>query len=385
MESLRPLRIALVLPAFTPAVEYGGPISKVTALVGGLQELGHHPEVWCANFGPGRSRVPAGRRDVGGVPVRYLRRVASYRWSPVVPQAALLPARIGVDVGHCFGMWDGLTLFAAMGFRRGRIPYVVEPIGMYPPQVRSVRMKRFFDMLSGPNYLGGAAALVATSEREAEVLRASTKNSIHVRLNPVRMTAPPLRTGDLRRQLGMKEDEKVLGWVGRISRSKGLDVLIDALALLPDHHLVLVGPDDGDGAAAILDRAIDRNGLGERVHRLGPRWGAERDQLLVELDVFVLPSVTENFGNAAVEAAAFGVPVVVSDRVGGAAWLWSQHAAVVSPLAPAPLADAIRQAGTQGPGARSTLASAAAVRDGTSPVRIAKDQVDIYHAVGVGN
>jgi poly(glycerol-phosphate) alpha-glucosyltransferase len=345
--------------------------------------LGHEPQVWCADYGPGQGRVPAGWDIVEGVPVRYLRRVVSYHWSPVVPQAALLAWRADVDVGHCLGMWDGLTLFAAMGFRRAGIPYVLETLGMYPPVIRSIGMKRLFGGVFARGYLHGAQALIATSDQEADRLRHITAKTVMTRPNPLMLPPTAAATRDLRHRLGVAEDEKLIGWLGRISRPKGLDILVDTLVRLPRFHLAIAGPDDGDGASAVLRAAIQRHGIGGRVHVLGPLWGPERDAFLSGLDVFVLPSLTENFGNAAVEAAAVGLPLVVSDHVGAGRWLQELGAAEVSHLNPDSLADAIERVTKAGPPGSAGPSRAAAVRDRLSPARIAAEQVEIYRAAGV--
>lgn len=376
--SLRPLRIALVLPAFLPAEEYGGPISKVRALACGLQQLGHEPQIWCADYGPGRSRVPSGWAVVENVPVRYLRRAVAYRWSPVVPQAGFLARRARVDVGHCFGMWDGLTVFAAGGFRRAGIPYVLETLGMFPPVMRSMGPKRLFaGVLKG--YMAGAELLIATSERELERLRHTTTKTVIKRPNPLMFPPRGVATGDLRHRLGLTDDAKLLGWLGRISHPKGLHILVEAMTRLPGFHVAIAGPDDRDGASALLEAAIDRYDMRRRVHFLGPLWGPDRDAFLCGLDVFVLPSLTENFGNAAVEAAAAGLPLVVSDRVGAGAWLQELGAAAVSTLEPDRLAATILGVANA---PRPDSSRAAAVRERLSPVRVAAEQVEIYRTAG---
>jgi glycosyltransferase involved in cell wall biosynthesis len=155
-------------------------------------------------------------------------------------------------------------------------------------------------------------------------------------------------------------DRKILLFLGRINFKKGLDVLADAFGRLArardDLHLVIAGPDDGEERRArrwLADaRALARTTF------TGMLTGEAKLAAFRDSDLFVLPSYSENFGFAVVEAMACGLPVVVSDQVN----IWREIAAAgagrVTPLDPAQLADAIaayvddpsaaRQAGRRG-------------------------------------
>jgi glycosyltransferase involved in cell wall biosynthesis len=106
----------------------------------------------------------------------------------------------------------------------------------------------------------------------------------------------------------------------RLTRWKGAELLLDAMAALPDKasYCVLVGADQGRQtyAAALVSRA-ERLGLGGRV-----RFAGHCDDMpaaLMLADVVVSASLKpEPFGRAVIEAQAMGRPVVVSDH-GGAA------------------------------------------------------------------
>jgi glycosyltransferase involved in cell wall biosynthesis len=107
---------------------------------------------------------------------------------------------------------------------------------------------------------------------------------------------------------------KLLIWVGRMDPVKGLDHLLEALALLPadpSTHLLLVG--DGPERSPTKARA-DRLGLSHRVHFTGFR--EDIPALLAAADLFVFPSLTEGMPNALLEAMAAGLPVVACDVPG---------------------------------------------------------------------
>ncbi|MGH6770962.1 MAG: glycosyltransferase family 4 protein [Xanthobacteraceae bacterium] len=101
--------------------------------------------------------------------------------------------------------------------------------------------------------------------------------------------------------------------VGSVIRRKGYDVLIAALAALPDRpwRLVIAGDRDRDGATAqTLADQIRRSGLADRVTLLGAVSQERLASLYAEADLFVLPSRFEGYGMAYTEAIAYGVPVI---------------------------------------------------------------------------
>lgn len=119
---------------------------------------------------------------------------------------------------------------------------------------------------------------------------------------------------DLRSELGARDDQVVVGMVGRLVAEKGLLELFDAARRLDDRYLVVVaGPDDPEKPDA-LDRATVREAAEQGVRFLGMR--DDVDRLYAAMDIFVLPSWREGFPRAAMEAAATGVPVIASDVPG---------------------------------------------------------------------
>jgi len=118
-----------------------------------------------------------------------------------------------------------------------------------------------------------------------------------------------------RELLGLPQDRFVVGFVGRLDRAKGADLLVDAAATLPrdakSWHFYLVG--DGPQRRSLADR-IGRLGL-ERTVGIG---GLHEDAaaILPAFDVVVVPSRREAFGIAALEAMRMRVPVIASPAGG---------------------------------------------------------------------
>jgi len=188
-------------------------------------------------------------------------------------------------------------------------------------------------------------AVVAVSRRLAEELRLSgvPGGRVHLVRNAWRAPAPPLKRSAARAALdGEAGDSEprdpCIGWVGRLSREKGPDVLLAALARLRARpwRACLVG--DGPDRTALVRRAAAL-GLGDRVHWHGAV--PEAGRLYRAFDVFVLSSRTEGTPIVLFEAMASEVPIVAA-AVGGVPDVVSAAEAVlVPPEDPAALAAAL--------------------------------------------
>lgn len=110
---------------------------------------------------------------------------------------------------------------------------------------------------------------------------------------------------------------KRLLFLSRIHAKKGLDLLVPAWRKLtkefPDWELLIVGPDEG-GYQATVEKMMADCGCGETCWIHPAVSGAEKHALLRTADLFVLPSYSEGFPMAVLEAAAHRIPVVQTDE-----------------------------------------------------------------------
>jgi glycosyltransferase involved in cell wall biosynthesis len=195
------MRILSVTETYAPFLEFGGPPVKVRALAQGLAEIGNEVTVLTADWGlearmskaeeSGAERSPFGWRLIeNGVTAIYLPTWLRYRtvsWNPAVKR--FCRARLqNFDVAHIYGLYDFLGPFVADACLKRNIPYVLEPIGMFVPIVRSLQLKRIYHALFGKRLFEGASAVVATSEREFEELVSGgvAREKIRLRRNGVK-------------------------------------------------------------------------------------------------------------------------------------------------------------------------------------------------------
>jgi glycosyltransferase involved in cell wall biosynthesis len=153
----------------------------------------------------------------------------------------------------------------------------------------------------------------------------------------------PRDRGEACRALGV--DGFILGYVGRLVPEKGLEELVQALALVPDEiHLVFVGSGPLRGSLENLARTL---GVTARVHFLPPCAPQELALLMSGFDTLALVSRTtarwkEQFGRVIIEAQACGVPVIGSTS-GAIPEVVGQGGVIVRERDPQDLARAIRR------------------------------------------
>ena len=119
----------------------------------------------------------------------------------------------------------------------------------------------------------------------------------------------------VRRELGLTDDQVVVGAVGRLVWEKGLREVLDAAgrlrSLAPHVQLIVVGPIDEAKADGLTAEDLPRIEAETGVRFVGERLDIEA--VYAALDVYVLASHREGFPRSAMEASAMGVPVVASD------------------------------------------------------------------------
>lgn len=167
-----------------------------------------------------------------------------------------------------------------------------------------------------------AAGLLAVSEAlkrdMAEIGLSGKKITVHY-TGLDRELFRPCGKAESRRALALEfgivlsDEERLLATVGALIPRKGQRFVVDALPLLPDTHLALVGtgPD-----RAVLAARVQELGLEQRVHFLGSLDHGSLPTVLSAADAVVMPSSSEGLANAWVEALACGTPLVITDAGG---------------------------------------------------------------------
>ena len=338
------MRVLKVSQTYYPFLEKGGPPVKVRALARGLAHRGHSVTVLTADYGIAKRASaepsPFGwRTEEAGVEAFYLPSLLRYRTLTFNPALwKFCRERLGeYDLAHIFGLYDLLGPAIAKACRARGIPYVLEPIGMFRPIVRSILRKQMYHLLLGRRLVSDAERVVATSEQETEELETGgvPSEKIVLRRNGVELPEKLLVLGAFAEKWKLPARAKRILFLGRLVKKKSPELLLEALALARsrdpalDACAVFAGPDEGDGTLERLRTLASRPGLSGRVYLVGPLYGQDKWAAYRDADVFVLPSQNENFGNTAAEAMAAGTPVIVTDTCGIAPLLAGRAGLVV--------------------------------------------------------
>jgi len=323
-----------------------------------LYRRGHAVEVYCTNRLDKRRRLSRQTIiwDYDGIKVTYFNTYA-LPWWPGTMGPTISPDAFGVvrrelhlfDVVHLHEIRSFLALIVALFAQRYGIPYVVQPHGSLMLYYNSRLAKRIYDGLFLLPILHGARRVIALHEIEKQecVQVGVPYSKIEVIPNGI-----PLAFGDdipsygtFRRRFGIEVQEKLILFVGRLEKRKGIDLLIRAFSLLDrkDARLVIVGPDDGflQRLRQLVKMLSIEPG---KVIFTGGIHHSEVYQAYKDADVFVHPcplGAGDAFPMSILEAAACGVPLVLSGSTKSSHLF--QDGAIIVPPDPSCLADAINR------------------------------------------
>jgi glycosyltransferase involved in cell wall biosynthesis len=200
------------------------------------------------------------------------------------------------------------------------IPYIMQAHGSVLPFFEKQNLKKLYDFFWGKKTLNDAAKLIAVSyiEKDQYLKMGIPENKIVIIENGIDVskyeTLP--ERGKFKKRFGIPSEKKIILYLGRLHKRKGIDFIIDGFSLLSDQDVLLViaGPDDGY-----------RNALVQRTNKLRNAGNVlfveelsneQKNEAFVDADVLVYPERMEIFGLVPFEALMCGTPVIVSDDSG---------------------------------------------------------------------
>ena len=317
------MKILHIAHSFAPCFSAGGVVGSSYQIAKKQVENGHEVYVYTTDNCSERLKFKDNYNvDVDGIKVFYFKNISNTFKNRVTIDTPVglighLKKTIGdFDIVHIHEHRHSLAIAGHRYARKNNVPYVLQSHGSVLPFFQKEGMKEIFDKMWGFDILHDAGMVFAQTEVEKEQYLKMGVDESRIALIPLGINmkeyADLPQRGRFKSKHNIAEDEKLLLFLGRIHKIKGLDLLVEGLAKIGTDNvkLAIVGEDYG-----FLDEIrplIEKYGLEDKIIFTGVLVGEEKKEALVDCDVFVIPSRYESFGVSTLEAMACGKPIVMT-------------------------------------------------------------------------
>jgi len=355
------MKVLHVIPSLSP--KHGGPSFCVPMIIESQLQVGMQVDIVTTDDdGPGcRTTVPLGQRiERNGYGIFYFSKQTEF-YKISLPLNRWLARHItDYDIVCIHVVFSFSTTSAAWHARRQRVDYIVVPHGVlnrWGMKNRRPFLKMLSSRLVESSILRDAAAMYYTSgaeRREAEQSGATARAVIIPHgINVAEYQNLPDPEIFLKR-FPQARGKKLVLFLSRLDAKKGLNLLLDSWAenrkseignrKLEGWLLVIGGSGEEDYVRGLRDRAAQLK-LDEDIIWTGFLSGVDKLSAFAAATIFILPSYSENFGIALIEAMAAGLPCLTTPGVALAEDVQARAADVLMVVPPEtkPLAVALEQ------------------------------------------
>jgi len=225
------------------------------------------------------------------------------------------------DCIHLHGYRNLYNIIIHHYARKYGVPYILQARGSLPRIITKRRLKWVYDIFVGYRLLRDASKVIALTQTEAQQYRdmGVPEEKIAIIPNGIDLSEytnlPPKRS--FRKKFYVDDDKKIVLYLGRIHKIKGLDILVRAYAYVVNklgvNNVLLVIAGADDGYLGELEELLSQLRMTNNVLLTGPLYGKDKLEAYVDADVFVLPSWYDTFPNVVLEAYACSKPVIASN------------------------------------------------------------------------
>jgi len=323
------MKILQVCPKFHHSIASGS--TKVAYSVSKeLAIRGHSVTVYTSDMKDKYTRIDHGVEEKDGVRVYRFQSIGTVitREMKIFVTPTIIPSLKNeirsFDVIHVHEYRSFQNIVVHHYAKKYGVAYILQAHGSLPRIMTKQKLKLVYDVLFGYRLLRDASKVIALTQVEAEQYKRMSvpEEKIAIIPNGIDLSEyaelPP--KGSFKRKFNIPEDRKIILYLGRIHKTKGIDFLVKAYAHLiketnfRDAVLVIAGPDDG--YLSEVKSLVHDLSVSDSVLFAGPLYGEDKLAAYVDSEVYVLPSRYETFPMTILEAYACGKPIVTS-RVGG--------------------------------------------------------------------
>ncbi|MBF4469034.1 MAG: glycosyltransferase [Methanobrevibacter arboriphilus] len=324
------MKILHIVPTYYPCLEAGGVVNAVYKLSKKQAEEGNDVSVFTTDSCIERMKLDKRYNvDIEGVKVYYFRNLSnSLKTKFLIDTPYPLPLKIRkeikkYDIVHIHEHRHSLAIAASHYASKNNIPYVIQAHGSVLPFFQKEKLKEIFDKLWGFKILKNASKVFALTNVEKEQYLKMGVEEERIEIVPLGIDIEEYSKlpskGNFREKYNISENDKLLLFIGRIHKIKGLDLLVNSLDVLNREYikknvenlkLAIIGPDNG--FLAELKKVIADLDLEENIIITGPLFNKDKIEAIVDCDIFIMPSQYESFTTSGLEAMACGKPLILT-------------------------------------------------------------------------
>jgi glycosyltransferase involved in cell wall biosynthesis len=324
------MKILQVIPYFTP--KRGGDVAVAYNLSKHLAKRGHEVTIFTTDFELDREYI----QSLDGVRVVPFHCIANIGLMLISPKMKIQFKKEikDFDIVH---MHDGRSyqnIVVHHYAKKYGIPYILQAHGSVLPIFQKQRLKNIYDLFFGYRILKEASKVIAITKTEAEHYKKMGVDEDKIEIVPNGIDLSEYenlpKRGEFRRKYKIKDDENMILYVGRLHKSKGIDLLVKAFSgaskELNDAKLVLIGPDHG--YLSVLEELIRSLKVNNKVLFTGFVSNDEKVSAFADADVFVTPSFS-GFPVTFLEVCACGTPIITTNNGDKLDWIHNNVGYVV--------------------------------------------------------
>jgi glycosyltransferase involved in cell wall biosynthesis len=318
------MKVLQVIAYFTP--RRGGDVNVCYNISRQLAIRGHEVTIITTDLEFDNDYADAIRKyGVKVIPFHCIANVSMFLWSPSIKK--WLNTNIDrYNVVHLHNYRSYQNNVVRHYAKKYHVPYVLQAHGSLLPVYAKQNLKLLYDLVWGNRILRDASKVIALHKAEVDqyIEMGVAKNKIEVISNGIDLGEYkdlPNR-GQFKNRYRIKDNEKVILYLGRLHKTKGIDILIDSYAevikTLKEAILVIVGPDEG--YLATLKKQITTLYLENNVIITGSLHGYDKLTAYVDADVFVTPSYS-GLPVTFIESCACGLPIITTTKGDKIKWI----------------------------------------------------------------
>lgn len=314
------MNILYVLPYFNP--KRGGDVNVCANLAREFVKKGHEVTILTTDFEFDKDYL--GSIEEHGINIVYskvLFNVGLFIYSPEMKKW-LNNNLQNFDIIHLHTFRAYQNNIIRKYSKKYNVPYILQAHGSVLPFFQKQKLKKIYDYIWGHSILNDASQIIALTETETEQYKEMKVPENKIEIIPNGITLSDYQdlpeTGEFRSKYNISQDEKIILYLGRIHKRKGIDVLLKSFETVSKDfknvRLVLVGPDDGFMDTSI--KMLKKLKLESKVQFIGPLYNKDKLESYIDSDILIYPAVHEIFGLVPFEAIICGTPVIVTDDCG---------------------------------------------------------------------